>query len=91
MGLEAINLFVDTWTIGWTALLALGYAAELTPWPRLTVLRSPLTAKLLLISSMAVVLGFTLAGATKATTTIATWAIVFSSLNWLFHYFQSIE
>ena len=26
-----------------------------------------------------------------ATATIATWAIVFSSLNWLFHYFQSSE
>jgi len=91
MGLEAINLFVNAWTIGWTALLALGYVAEFTPWPSLTALRSPLTAKLLLLSSMAVVLGFTLAGATKATTTIATWAIVFSSLNWLFHYFQSIE
>jgi hypothetical protein len=91
MGREAINLFVDTWTIGWTALLALGYVAELTPWPRLSALRSPFVAKLLLLSSIAVVLGFTLAEVTKATTTIATWAIVFSSLNWLFHYFQSIE
>lgn len=91
MGLEAINLFVDSWTMGWTALLVLGYAADLTPWPRLSALRSPLAAKLLIVTSMAVVFGFTLAGATKATTTIATWAIVFSSLNWLFHYFRSIE
>lgn len=91
MGREAINLFVDCWTVGWTVVLALGYVAEFTPWPRLTVLRSPRVAKLLLLLSMAVVLGFTLAGDTKATTTITTWAIVFSSLNWLFHYFQSIE
>lgn len=91
MGTEAINGFVDTWTVGWTALLALGYVADLTPWPGLRALRSPLAAKILLATSMAIVFGFTLAGATKATTTIATWAIVFSSLNWLFHYFQSIE
>lgn len=91
MGMEAINVFVDGWTVGWTALLAVGYVADLTPWPQLRALRSPLAAKLLLASSMAVVFGFTLAGAAKATTTIATWAIVFSSLNWLFHYFQSIE
>jgi hypothetical protein len=91
MGGETINLFVDGWTVGWTVLLALGYVAEFTPWRRLTVLRSPAAAKLLLLTSMAVVLGFTVAGATKATTTITTWAIVFSSLNWLFHYFQSIE
>jgi hypothetical protein len=88
---ETINLFVDGWTVGWTLLLALGYVAEFTPWPRLSVLRSPSAAKLLLLTSMAVVLGFTFAGVTKATTTITTWAIVFSSLNWLFHYFQSIE
>ena len=91
MGTEAVNVFVDSWTLGWTALLALGYVADLTPWPGLRALRSPLAAKILLATSMAVVFGFTLAGASKATTTIATWAIVFSSLNWLFHYFQSIE
>ena len=91
MGAEGINVFVDGWTVGWTALLVVGYAAELTPWPALRALRSPRAAKILLATSMAVVFGFTLAGATKATTTIATWAIVFSSLNWLFHYFQSIE
>jgi hypothetical protein len=91
MGAETINTFVDGWTVGWTALLAVGYVAEYTPWRRLTALRSPLAAKLLLLTSTAVVLGFTLAGATKATTTIATWAIVFSSLNWLFHYFQSAD
>ena len=91
MGTEAINTFVDGWTVGWTALLAIGYVAELTPWPGLRALRSPVAARILLATSMAVVFGFTLAGATKATTTIATWAIVFSSLNWLFHYFQSIE
>jgi hypothetical protein len=91
MGREAVNLFVDTWTLGWTAVLVLGYVADLTPWPRLSALRSPLAAKLLVLSSLAVVFGFTLAGATKATTTVATWAIVFSSLNWLFHYFRSIE
>jgi hypothetical protein len=91
MGAEGINVFVNGWTVGWTALLAIGYVAELTPWPGLRALRSAFVAKLLLATSIAVVFGFTLAGATKATTTIATWAIVFSSLNWLFHYFQSIE
>ncbi|HVR71185.1 MAG TPA: hypothetical protein VMT87_10110 [Vicinamibacteria bacterium] len=91
MGREAINLFVDSWTIGWTALLALGYLADLTPWPRLSALRSPSVAKLLLLSSTAVVLGFTFAAADTATATIATWAIVFSSLNWLFHYFRSSD
>jgi hypothetical protein len=91
MGRDGITLFVETWTIVWTVLLALGYAAELTPWPGLRVLRSPRVARILFASSTAVVFGFTLAGSNQATSTLATWAILFSSLNWLFHYFRSME
>ena len=53
MGGEGIKLFVDGWTVGWTALLAVGYVADLTPWPGLRALRSALVAKLLLATSMA--------------------------------------
>jgi hypothetical protein len=91
MGRDVINVFVEGWTVGWTALLAIGYLADLTPWPRLSALRSPFAAKLMLLSSTVVVFVLTLADAPKATTTLTTWAIVFSSLNWLFHYFKSID
>ena len=34
---------------------------------------------------------FSLAGVTQYCALLATWAILFSSLNWLFHYFGSLE
>jgi hypothetical protein len=88
---NVIYVFVDGWAVGWTALLAIGYLAELTPWPRLSALRSPFAAKLMLVSSIAVVFGLTLVDAPTATATLTTWAIVFSSLNWLFEYFKSMD
>lgn len=91
MDREAITAFVEAWTVGWTAVLAVGYLAELTPWRRLTALRSPSAAKLMLLSSIVVVFVLTLADAGKPVTVLTTWAIVFSSLNWLFHYFRSLE
>jgi hypothetical protein len=91
MGTETMIRFVDWWTVSWTAILVLGYVADLTPWPRLRVLRSPGVTKLMLTLSTAVVFGFTLAGAGRAAGTLTAWAIVFASLNWLFHYFKSLE
>jgi hypothetical protein len=43
--------------------------------------------KALLLASTALVGGFSLAGVTQYCALLATWAIFFSSLNWLFHYF----
>jgi hypothetical protein len=86
-----VGLLAGAWMLVWSALLALGYLAELTPWPRLRVLRSQGVTKALLLASTALVGGFTLAGVTQYCALVATWAILFSSLNWLFHYFSSIE
>ena len=55
---------VGAWMLGWSVLLVIGYVAELTPWPGLRVLRSPAATKLLVMSSTAVVGGFSLAGTT---------------------------
>jgi hypothetical protein len=86
-----MSLLVGAWMLGWTGLLLVGYIAELTPWPGLRVLRSPGVTKLFLMSSTAVVGGFSLAGVTQYCALLATWAVLFSSLNWLFHYFGSFE
>lgn len=86
-----VGLVAGAWMLVWSVLLALGYLAELTPWPRLRVLRSQAATKALLMASTALVGGFTLAGVTQYCALVATWAILFSSLNWLFHYFSSLE
>lgn len=86
-----ISFLVYAWMVGWTVLLAIGYLADFTPWPALRVLRSSTVTKLLVMSSTALVGGFTLAGTTQHCALIATWVVLFSSLNWLFHYFGSLE
>jgi hypothetical protein len=77
--------------LAWSAVLTLGYLADFTPWPRLRVLRSQGVTKALLLASTALVGGFTFAGVTQYCALVATWAILCSSLNWLFHYFGSVE
>jgi hypothetical protein len=86
-----VGVFVVGWMAVWTGLLALGYLADFTPWPRLRILRSPGVTKALLLASTALVGGFSLGGVTQYCALLATWAILFSSLNWLFHYFGSVE
>ena len=86
-----VGFLVGAWMLVWSALLALGYLADFTPWPRLRLLRSQGTTKTLLLASTALVGGFSLAGVTQYCALLATWAILFSSLNWLFHYFGSVE
>ena len=88
---ETLTLFVDWWTVAWTLLLLVGYLAELTPWPALRVLRSHGVARFMLFSSALAVFVLTLAEAQRAATVLTAWAIVFASLNWLFHYFRSLE
>jgi len=86
-----VGLLVGTWMVAWSVLLTLGYLANLTPWPRLRVLRSQGVTRVLLLASTALVGGFTLAGVTQYCAVVATWVILCSSLNWLFHYFGSVE
>jgi hypothetical protein len=87
----AVDFLVQAWMLAWSAVLALGYLAGFTPWPGLRVLRSQAVTKVLLLSSIALVGGFTLAGVTQYCALLATWVVLFSSLNWLFHYFGSVE
>jgi len=86
-----VGFLAGAWMLAWSVLLALGYLADFTPWPKLRVLRSQGVTKALLMASTALVGGFTLAGVTQYSALVATWAILFSSLNWLFHYFGSVE
>ena len=89
--MSGVTAFVDWWTLSWSVILGLGYVADLTPWPRLRVLRSPAATRSMLLLSTALVLGFTLGGDSRSSAVMAAWAIVFSSVNWLYHYFTSLE
>ena len=89
--MSGVTAFVDWWTLGWSVVLGLGYVADLTPWPRLRVLRSPGASRTMLVLSTALVLGFTLGGDSRSSAVMAAWAIVFSSVIWLYHYFTSTE
>ena len=84
MGSEEIRVFVDAWAVAWSAILLLGYLADLTPWPSLKALRENAVAKIMLVLSAAAVLGLTLAGAREASAILAAWAIVTSSVKLLY-------
>lgn len=81
---EGIATFVDAWAVAWSAVLGLGYLAELTPWPSLRVLRTRGVASAMLLSSAAVVFGLTLAGAREAAAVVTAWAVVISSVKLLY-------
>ncbi len=55
------------------------------------MLRSQGMSRALLLASTALVGGFTLAGVIQYCAVVAAWVILCSSLNWLFHYFGSVE
>lgn len=84
MGSDQIRLFVDSWAVAWSALLLLGYVAELTPWPSLKALRTDSVARVMLALSAAAVLGLTLAGAREPSAILAAWAIITSSVKFLY-------
>ena len=84
MGSDQIRLFVDSWAVAWSAVLLLGYVAELTPWPALKALRADAVARLMLALSAAAVLGLTLAGAREPSAILAAWAIITSSVKLLY-------
>ena len=63
---EQISFLVDLWTVAWTVVLLLGYLAEFTPFPRLSLLRHARVAHAMMLSSAAVVLGLTLGERTEA-------------------------
>jgi hypothetical protein len=70
--------------VAWSALLLLGYVAELTPWPSLKALRTDSVARVMLALSAAAVLGLTLAGAREPSAILAAWAIITSSVKFLY-------
>ena len=70
--------------MAWSAVLVLGYVAELTPWPSLKALRANSVAKVMLALSAAAVLGLTLAGAREPSAVLAAWAIITSSVKLLY-------
>ena len=84
MGSEQIRLFVDSWAVAWSAVLVLGYVAELTPWPSLKALRADSVVRAMLALSAAAVLGLTLADAREPSAILAAWAIVTSSVKLLY-------
>lgn len=84
MGSDQIRLFVDSWAVAWSAVLLLGYVAELTPWPWLKALRADSVSRTMLALSAAAVLGLTLAGAREPSAILAAWAIITSSVKFLY-------
>ena len=84
MGSDLIRVFVDSWAVAWSAVLIVGYLAELTPWPSLKALRADSVARVMLALSIAAVLGLTLAGAREASAILAAWAIITSSVKFLY-------
>lgn len=84
MGSDQIRLFVDSWAVAWSAVILLGYVAELTPWPGLKALRADSVARVMLALSAAAVLGLTLAGAREPSAILAAWAIITSSVKFLY-------
>jgi hypothetical protein len=84
VGSEEIRMFVDSWAVAWSAVLLLGYVAELTPWPSLKVLRADSVTRTMLVLSAAAVLGLTLAGAREPSAVLAAWAIITSSVKLLY-------
>lgn len=88
---EAIRTFCDSWAMGWTVVLILGYVGPHTRWPWLSALRSPTANKAMVVSTLAVVLFLTLVDERTASSTVTAWVILFSSLNWLFHWLNLAE
>jgi hypothetical protein len=84
VGTDQIRLFVDSWAVGWSVILLLGYAAEWTPWPGLKALRADGVSRAMLALSAAVVFGLTLAGAREPSAILAAWAIITSSVKFLY-------
>lgn len=84
MGSESISLLADTWTVVWTVAMVVGYFADYTPWPGLKALKDEGLARLMLLSSAALVLGLTLGGAREVSAILAAWAIVISSVKLLY-------
>jgi hypothetical protein len=84
VGSDQIRFFVDSWAVAWSAVLLLGYVAELTPWPSLKALRADSVARVMLALSAAAVFGLTLAGAREPSAILAAWAIITSSIKFLY-------
>jgi len=84
VGSDQIRFFVDSWAVAWSAVLLLGYIAELTPWPSLKALRADSVARVMLALSAAAVFGLTLAGAREPSAILAAWAIITSSIKFLY-------
>jgi hypothetical protein len=84
VGSDGIRMFVDGWAVAWSAVLIVGYVAELTPWPALKALRADSVARTMLALSAAAVLGLTLAGAREPSAILAAWAIITSSVKLLY-------
>jgi hypothetical protein len=86
--LESVKLLTETWIGGWTLLLAAGFAAELTPWPALRVLRAPGVYNSMLVASAGVVLFLTLVDLSRAATEVTTFAILACVIKYLVDSFQ---
>ena len=83
MGSDGIGTMAEAWATAWSVALAAGYLAELTPWAWMRVFRDRGVLKVMLLSTGAAVLGFTLAGVGEEGAMLATWAIICASLKGL--------
>jgi hypothetical protein len=88
---EQISLLVDVWTVAWTVVLGLGYLADHTPFPRLSVLRQTGVVHAMMLSSAAVVLGLTLGERSEAAAILTAWAVLTSSVKLLWDSWETGE
>ena len=83
MGSDGVTKVAEAWATIWSLVLMAGYLAELTPWGWMKVLRDRGVLKGMLLSTGAIVLGFSLGGVREQGAMLAVWAIVCASVKLL--------
>jgi hypothetical protein len=68
-------MFIESWTMCWTLVLALGYIGRKIYWPGLAVLCGDIAVHAMLLASGTVVAGLCLYGFAPAGLSLSGWAI----------------
>jgi hypothetical protein len=66
---------VESWTTSWTVVLGLGYIGQTMSWPELGLLGRDGAMRVMVLATLAAVLGLCVAGYAAAGMAISGWAI----------------
>ena len=80
---DGIAGLVNAWALAWSVVLMAGYLADFTPWGWLKSLRERGVVKHMLLSTGALMLGLTLAGAGEHGAMLLAWAMISVSVKLL--------